>query len=107
MIEMNSRCNLDRVPEPRIAADFLNSTLGLNLTVDETSRMRQIIRSLLFRTWQHLYLVGVSLAAAVLIAIPLGIWSYKWPPLGHVILGAVGIVQTLPSMAVLVFMIPL
>jgi len=49
----------------------------------------------------------VSLAAAVLIAVPLGIWSYKWPKLGHAILGIVGILQTLPSMAVLVLMMPL
>jgi osmoprotectant transport system permease protein len=62
----------------------------------------------LWRTTRaHLFLVGVSLSAAVVVGIPLGIWSYKWPPLGHAILAAIGILQTLPSMAVLVFMIPL
>jgi osmoprotectant transport system permease protein len=61
----------------------------------------------LANTRQHLFLVVVSLAAAVALAVPLGIWSYKWPQVGQGIIGVVGIIQTLPSMAVLVFMIPL
>ena len=42
----------------------------------------------------------------MVIAVPLGIWAYKYPKVTHGILGIVGIIQTIPSMAVLVFMVP-
>jgi osmoprotectant transport system permease protein len=45
--------------------------------------------------------------AAIVIAIPLGIAAARRPRLGQVILGVVGIAQTIPALALLVFMIPL
>ena len=101
MSEMNARVKLDRLREPAVAAEFLATKFGLEIELPKQPS------SLWIATKQHLFLVGVSLAAAILVAVPLGIWSYKWPKLGHGILGIVGIIQTLPSMAVLVFMIPL
>jgi osmoprotectant transport system permease protein len=101
MSEMNSRVKMDHKPEIGVAADFLAENLGLKIAMPRTSSL------LLTTTRDHLFLVGVSLVAAVVVSVPLGIWSYKWPKLGHAILGIVGIIQTLPSMAVLVFMIPL
>jgi len=101
MSEMNARVKMDHQRESQVAADFLADKLGLKVAVPRTSSL------LLTTTRDHLFLVGISLAAAVIVAVPLGIWSYKWPKLGHAILGIVGIIQTLPSMAVLVFMIPL
>jgi osmoprotectant transport system permease protein len=59
------------------------------------------------RTSQHLYLVGFSLLAAILIALPLGIAAAKLPRAGQLILAVVGIAQTIPALALLVFMIPL
>src|SRR5262249_55388558 len=91
----------DRVSATKVAADFATNKLGIKVELPRSSNM------LLINTRDHLYLVCISLAAAVAVALPLGIWSYKWPKLGHAILGIVGIVQTLPSMAVLVFMTPL
>ncbi|MEJ2387408.1 MAG: ABC transporter permease [Chromatiaceae bacterium] len=51
--------------------------------------------------------MAISLSAAVLVAVPLGIAAARRPRWGHVILGLVGIVQTIPSLALFVFMIPL
>jgi osmoprotectant transport system permease protein len=101
MREMNARAKIDHVSATKVAADFAGSNFGIQVELPRASN------SLLINTRDHLYLVCISLVAAVLVALPLGIWSYKWPKLGHGILGIVGIVQTLPSMAVLVFMIPL
>lgn len=42
-----------------------------------------------------------------MVAIPLGVLSARQPRLGQIILGAVGLLQTIPSLALLVFMIPL
>jgi osmoprotectant transport system permease protein len=51
--------------------------------------------------------VAGALLLAVALALPLGIWAARHPRAGRVILGAVGILQTIPSLALLVFMIPL
>ncbi|MDR3569875.1 MAG: ABC transporter permease [Syntrophobacteraceae bacterium] len=58
------------------------------------------------RTAEHLYLVSISLCAAILVSLPLGILAEKRPGPGRVILALVGIIQTIPSLALLVFMIP-
>jgi osmoprotectant transport system permease protein len=101
MREMNASSKLDHVRDAQIAAEFLQQRMGLDVPTPDAGS------GFLTNTAQHLYLVVVSLLAAVSLAVPLGIWSYKWPKLGHAIMGVVGIIQTLPSMAVLVFMIPL
>jgi osmoprotectant transport system permease protein len=41
------------------------------------------------------------------VAVPLGITAYKLPVVAQPILGTIGIVQTLPSLAIMVFMMPL
>ena len=52
-------------------------------------------------------MVLISLSAAIIISIPLGIASYKNKKIGKIILSVTGIIQTIPSLALLVFMIPL
>jgi osmoprotectant transport system permease protein len=42
----------------------------------------------------------------IIVAIPLGIVAFRNPRLGQGILGAVGMIQTVPALALLVFMIP-
>jgi osmoprotectant transport system permease protein len=51
--------------------------------------------------------VFVSLAASIVIGIPLGILAAKRPATEGVILGATGVVQTIPSLALLAVLIPL
>jgi len=51
--------------------------------------------------------VLIGLIVGIIVAIPLGIVSAKKPRLGFFILGFVGIIQTLPALALLVFMIPI
>jgi osmoprotectant transport system permease protein len=58
-------------------------------------------------TLRHLQLAGVSLALAVLIGIPLGIVASRGGPVGHTILGFAGVVQTIPSLALLALLVPL
>jgi len=62
---------------------------------------------LLIKTWEHLY---ISLAAAILgviVAVPLGILLARIPNLADRIISLVGILQTIPSLAILAFFIPL
>jgi osmoprotectant transport system permease protein len=102
MIEMNARTTVEKEPESRVAAAFLTQ-LGVTRTVQEET----VVDRLLTTTSEHLFLVGVSLAAAIAVAVPLGVLASKRPRIGQVILGGVGIVQTIPSVAILVFLIPL
>lgn len=56
---------------------------------------------------RHLLLVFVSLAAAILCGVPLGVAAHDRRRLGRWILGLAGVAQTIPSLALLSFMIPL
>src|SRR6266705_941121 len=58
-------------------------------------------------TARHLELAGFSLLLSVLIGIPLGIWASRGGAVGHVILGFAGVVQTIPSLALLALLVPL
>lgn len=57
-------------------------------------------------TREHLWLVGISTLLAVLIGIPLGIVSAHWPVLHTPVLGTANIIQTIPSLALFGFLLP-
>jgi osmoprotectant transport system permease protein len=58
-------------------------------------------------TRQHLFLVGIAVVAAALIAIPLAIVVAAHSRLSALLLGAAGLVQTIPSLALLAVLIAL
>jgi osmoprotectant transport system permease protein len=58
------------------------------------------------KTIEHLVLTGISTGSAVLIGLPLGVWVARHPRLRGPVLGAAGIVQTIPSLAMLAFLLP-
>jgi osmoprotectant transport system permease protein len=55
---------------------------------------------------EHLFLVGVSIGIALLIGVPLGILLTRKPALSKPILGFANIMQTVPSLALFGFLIP-
>ena len=57
-------------------------------------------------TLEHLWMVGVSTLLAVFIAIPLGILITRWPVLNNPVLGTANIIQTVPSLALFGFLLP-
>lgn len=104
MVAMNAQAKLERVPEAQVAAVFLAATFALDVAGAAVQTRTERIRQ---RTLEHLGLVGGSLLAAILLAIPLGVAAAAYPRLGVVILGIVGVLYTIPALALLVFMIPL
>ena len=58
-------------------------------------------------TLEHLWLVGISTLLAVLIGIPLGIVIAHWPVLNKPVLAGANIIQTIPSLALFGFLLPL
>jgi len=103
MARLNARVKLKHESDSRVAADFLARQLGIDATVQTSSGWQRFLR----HTGEHLLLVAISLSAAIAVAIPLGIYAAYYPRVGQIVLGAAGIIQTVPSLALFVFMIPL
>ena len=102
MIRMNARAKLDRTPESAIAAQFLQQRFSTKGESHEPGRLQRLWQ----RTLEHLAMVGISLAAAVLIAVPLGVLAFYRPALGRGVFAVADVLQTLPALALLVFLIP-
>ncbi|MCK4944075.1 MAG: ABC transporter permease subunit [Candidatus Aminicenantes bacterium] len=103
MTRMNQRSKLEKIPENRVAAEFLTDTLSLSIQPKEETMLDRFLT----HTGEHLLLVLLSLTAAIFFSIPLGVVAARYSKASHIILGFVGMIQTIPSLALLVFMIPL
>src|ERR1700716_2154137 len=79
--------------------------------MDQTATLWQFMHQesgkLLQQTLQHIGLTFISLLIAVLIGLPLGIYITRNKKASGFVLGLAGILQTIPSIALLGFMIPL
>jgi osmoprotectant transport system permease protein len=102
MIDMNASAAIDGLPEAEIAARFLREHLGIVSNPARAERWQRLART----SADHMQLTALSLGAAILCAVPLGIWAARSARAGRVILGAAGAVQTIPALALLVFLIP-
>lgn len=103
MVKLNRRSKIDKVPDDQLAAAYLRDELGKKAVANgEQSRIREIGK----RTLEHLTLVAISLLMAIFVALPLGISAHRRPRFGEFLLGGLGIVQTIPSLALLVFLLP-
>ena len=58
-------------------------------------------------TREHLVLTFASLALAAALGVPLGVMAVRLPAAAQWILGAVGVIQTIPALALLAFLIAL
>ncbi|MFO7982530.1 MAG: glycine betaine ABC transporter substrate-binding protein [Desulfuromonadales bacterium] len=103
MVAMNADAKLEKVPEATVAAEFLENELDQVSTALQSGTWQRFWRY----TRQHLVLVGISLGAAIAVGIPFGILAAARPRCGQFILAGAGVIQTIPSLALLVFMIPL
>lgn len=100
MRAMNKSVKIDGKTETSVAAAFLGVAAEPGSSGGFWRRMGRY-------TLQHLALVGISLSLAIVLAVPLGILAARRRRLGQVVLGLTGILQTVPSLALFVFMIPL
>lgn len=104
MQRLNREVKIDGERDSAVAARFLRERAGLDVAAgEEAGRFERIGR----RTAEHLLLVAVSLGAAILLALPLGILAARRRRTGAAILAAAGLLQTVPALAMFVFMIPL
>lgn len=106
MRRMNAAVKQAGQGEGTVARAFLLSA-GL---IDQASARSSSVgpwSQFLRTTQEHLLLVSLSLGAALLVALPLGVLAAGVPGLRQVVLSAVGVLQTIPSLALLVIMVPL
>jgi osmoprotectant transport system permease protein len=104
MRRLNARAEIDKLPFAAVAQEFLGgaaagASRGLLGAIFAPDFLRLLA--------EHLGLVLGSLAAAIAIGVPLGVAAAKLRPLAQPVLIATGLVQTIPSLALLAFLIPL
>jgi osmoprotectant transport system permease protein len=85
------------------AASSYFETAGTSTSSPEESLSHKLARW----TIRHLELAGVSLLLSIAVGIPLGIWASRGGIVGHAILAFAGVVQTIPSLALLALLVPL
>jgi osmoprotectant transport system permease protein len=104
MIELNAAAELDHRAARDIARSFLErSTSG---PAQPSFRDRLFGEDFGRLARQHVLLVLLSVAAACLLGIPLGVVAARWRRAGGVILAIVGALQTIPALALLAALIP-
>ncbi|MBA3346750.1 MAG: ABC transporter permease [Gemmatimonadales bacterium] len=118
MRRLNRRLEVDGEAAARVAEEALRG-LGLLEAGESAAVRRDPGRAGFFEyfwderealaglTARHLLLVAVSLAAAIGLALPLGLALERWRGSAEAVIRGVGLLQTLPSIALLAFMIPL
>ena len=106
MIAMNGQVELDGQSFAEVARRFLAGGTG-----DAAPRPGFLARlfapDLPRLLGQHLVLVFGSLALAVALGVPLGVLAWRRPRLAGWVLGVVGVLQTVPSLALLALLVPL
>jgi osmoprotectant transport system permease protein len=98
MLDMNAKADLDKKSFAQIVADFR----GAQSRVTDSLASRVV-----HRTFEHLWLVAISLVFSIVIGVPLGIAAVRFHATGQAILLLSAMIQTVPSLALLCFLIPL
>ena len=108
MIAMNAAVEIDHRSFAAVAADWLRKAPAAHTASRQTSLMARLFDDKLLKlTREHLFLVLVSVGLACLAGIPLGILAAFAPRLRQPVLALTGVLQTVPSLALLAMLIPL
>ena len=106
MIRANARVVLDGISY-EAAADSLLAEVRPITGPAPAGEREGVASSIARNTVRHLELVLLALLAAIAIGLPLGIAAAGSPRLGGAILLVTGVLQTIPSLALLAVLIPL
>jgi osmoprotectant transport system permease protein len=96
MQDLNAQVDIDRRSVAVVAAGLRGTTVASQPLFEQIWR----------RTLEHLWLVGASLAFSVCVGVPLGILAVRHRRTGQAILTISAVTQTIPSLALLCFLIP-
>lgn len=106
MIAANERVQLEGMSSVSSARMLVSECV----TGESVAHMPDAVRSInwknmLKNTQRHLYLVALSLALAILVGIPLGVLASRSPLLANLTLTGTGLLQTIPSLALLAVLV--
>jgi len=105
MIALNAQVELDGASFAEVAKRFVAGRAGPPASERRGFWQRLFAPDFAQLALQHLLLVFGSLAAAIAVGVPIGIAAWRWPRLAALLLGAVAVLQTVPSLALLAFLI--
>jgi osmoprotectant transport system permease protein len=100
MAQLNAMADLDGKRVAEVAAAFLGADSP------EGHGGRAVVAELYALTKDHLVLVLVSLAAAIALGLPMGVVAARYRRAGQLELSVIAMLQTIPALALLMFMIP-
>ena len=106
MVALNARVELDGASFTQAAQGFVTGS-GAAARPAPGFWQRLLAPDLPRLAMQHLALVFGSLALAVVVGVPLGIWAWARPRVATALLAVVGVVQTIPALALLAMLIAL
>ena len=122
MRSMNAGAELEKKSFAEVAAGFLATSSSKSIKTEPSKRPNLKVSqapSSLASFWQklvgadfnrlllqHLSLVFFSLAASIAVAVPLGVVAARHRRTGAIILGFIGVLQTIPALALLAMLIP-
>lgn len=104
MQQLNAMALFENKPHQEIARNFL---VQRGLIRDSAPTEKSMIGKVMEKSWQHLQLSFLALVASMLIALPLGLLIFRHRHLARIVLYVTGILQTIPSIALLALLIPL
>jgi osmoprotectant transport system permease protein len=107
MLEMNAAVELERKAFPEVARDWLEKRPPEAAAGQRSLADAVFAPDLPRLTLEHLQLVAASLLISIAAGIPLGILAQRVPRAGRWILAVAGMLQTVPSLALLAFLIAL
>jgi osmoprotectant transport system permease protein len=105
MQKMNSEVLYQNKSFAEVASEFLHSKNLLKGKRENVSS--SMMSEILSKTLTHLKITFIALLLAILIAVPLGIFIYSFSSISKPVLYFTGLLQTIPSIALLALMIPL
>jgi osmoprotectant transport system permease protein len=106
MQEMNEQVLYENKSFSEVAETFLLKK-GLVSKSGNVRAEESMFDLILPKLLQHLKITFIALMLSVLVAVPLGIIIYHYSYLSKPVLNIAGLLQTIPSIALLAFMIPL
>ncbi len=107
MTKLNAQVDVGRRDLATVAHEFLVSEQLLGAHSQASVQSHVLDVGLWVSTYEHLFLVLSALLLSCLLGIPLGILAVQFRRTGQVLIAGTSLLQTIPSLALLCFLIPI
>lgn len=105
MQSLNARVLYEKKTAAEVAHDFLKAKNLIGS--DMVHKKKSVASDILSKTLRHLQITFLSLILSIIAAVPLGVVLYIYSSASKPVLYVAGLLQTIPSIALLAIMIPI